>query len=283
MEKMSLGIFTTPLIFHVEYLLFITHLTKPSRAQLLTLLSYYYFQSGRWFSECVWETSHHLWGERWGKGTGEGKLHSKDTDIKEYTSHLLRKWTPVIHQLFTLVHHHFNKNCAEISSLWFLMYISTQEHDHTVPWFSLNSKCSVSAESTVGNEITIRKVLGFQGEEGPWAEIPTPDELYFLEDFQVSSNHFLLKVMGEWVNVLYYIYFFSETQQKKNHFGCTLIWLFITITEYNHLDCSVTWLFYAKPFFTKRWREKKNNFPHSKVFFFLVHATPLESRYLKFC
>lgn len=76
---MTLDISTTPLIFHAECLFFITYLKKLSRSQLLTLVSYYYFQSGRWFLEYVLETKHDLLGERWGSGAGKEKLDSKDT------------------------------------------------------------------------------------------------------------------------------------------------------------------------------------------------------------
>lgn len=80
MKKLSLGIFTTPLIFHVACLFSFYYSSKE------TIKSYYYFQSGRWFSECVLETNHQLLHRRWGRGQGEERYTAR---IQTYQNTLL--------------------------------------------------------------------------------------------------------------------------------------------------------------------------------------------------
>lgn len=118
MKKMSLGIFTTPLIFMLN--VFFYYSPKES------MKSYEYFQIGRWFSECILETNPHLLSGKWGKKSGWGKLHSKDTDKKEYTSHLLRKRT-CESLIFTLFNRHVNKVlCADFLLVVCKVHILTE-------------------------------------------------------------------------------------------------------------------------------------------------------------
>lgn len=76
MKKMSLGIFTTPLIFHVDFFSFYYSSKE-------TIKSYYISKVGN-DSECIPETNHYLLGRSRGEGSEGGKLHSKDTDIQKY-------------------------------------------------------------------------------------------------------------------------------------------------------------------------------------------------------